>query len=182
MLPSKERLRRASVFQRAYNGRTRVNTPLVSLYVLPRQSKPGGQSRGFQSQNRGGKPDGSRVSDSWRPLSGFVVAKKVSKSACKRNRAKRRLREAYRLLRGSPAGAALELTQWYALIFVAHPPMLEATWQDVEKAVRDCLARAHSKLGRGRGQQNAASGQSKSATKNDPRVKPGEMKPRERDN
>lgn len=174
MLPSKERLRRASVFQRAYNGRTRVNTPLISLYVLPRQSKGGPQGRG-SPQNQGGKPDGARAVDSWRPLSGFVVAKKVSKSSCKRNRAKRRLREAYRLLRNSPEGVALELSQWYALIFVAHPPMLEATWQDVEKAVRDCLQRAHGKLGRGRGQQ-------KNATKNDPRVKPGEMLPRERDN
>lgn len=171
MLPSRERLRRASVFQRAYNGRTRVNTPFISLYVLPRQGKGGGS----QSQNQGGKPAGSGSTDSWRPLSGFVVAKKVSKSSCKRNRAKRRLREAYRLLRNSSDGKALELSQWYALIFVAHPPILDASWPDVEKAVRDCLQRAHAKLGRGRGQQ-------KNATKNDPRVKPGEMLPRERDN
>ncbi|MFX5668415.1 ribonuclease P protein component, partial [Acinetobacter baumannii] len=60
------------------------------------------------------------------PLVGFVVAKKVCKSACLRNKVKRRIREAYRLLRLSDSQARQELAQWYAMVFVIQPKALEA--------------------------------------------------------
>ncbi|MFX7025311.1 ribonuclease P protein component, partial [Acinetobacter baumannii] len=47
---------------------------------------------------------------------GFVVAKKVSKSACLRNKVKRRIREAYRLMRSSDPEIRQELAQWYAMV------------------------------------------------------------------
>lgn len=127
MLPSEERLRRASVFQRAYNKRMVVSTSIVTMYILPKEGKR---------------------SDSWKPLTGFVVAKKVSKSSVKRNRAKRRIREVYRLLRTSVFSGErqdIALRDWYALVFVAHEAALAATYQEVEEAVVSCLVRGSSK-------------------------------------
>lgn len=129
MLPSQERLRRASVFQRAYNKRMVVSTSIVTMYVLPKEGR---------SVGRG----------DWKPLTGFVVAKKVSKSAVKRNRAKRRIREVYRLLRTSIFSGErqdIALRDWYAIVFVAQEPALEATYQQIEDAVVSCLVRASSK-------------------------------------
>ena len=132
MLPSLERLRRAGVFQRAYNRRMVVSTSVVTLYVLPKEGK---------------KTDGKGKS-SWRPLAGFVVAKKVSKSSCKRNRAKRRIREAYRLLRTDVFDGRrddIALQDWYALVFVANDAALTASYQEIEDSVVNVLVRASSK-------------------------------------
>ncbi|MBX9670538.1 MAG: ribonuclease P protein component [Candidatus Obscuribacterales bacterium] len=130
MLPSEERLRRASVFQRAYNKRMVVSTPMVTLYILPKEGK---------SNER---------STHWRPLAGFVVAKKVSKSSCKRNRAKRMVREAYRHVRiavFSGERGDIALRNWYAMVFVVHEPALRATYAQIDDAVVNCLVRASSK-------------------------------------
>jgi len=132
VLPSAERLRRASVFKRAYSKRIAVSSPILTLYVLPKEGK--------KSSRKGG----------WLPLAGFVVSTKVSKSACKRNRARRRIREAYRALRteyqaGSQDG--LRLDNLYAVVFVGHEPALTATFKEIEKAVFDALTRAARKFG-----------------------------------
>lgn len=130
MLPSVERLRRASVFQRAYNKRMVVSTPVVTLYILPKEGK-------LTERNT-----------QWRPLAGFVVAKKVSKSSCKRNRAKRRVREAYRHARIAVFSGNrddITLRNWYALVFVVHEPALKATYGQIEDAVVNCLIRASGK-------------------------------------
>jgi ribonuclease P protein component len=82
------------------------------------------------------------------PLAGFVIAKKVSKSACKRNRAKRRIREAYRLIRHESPEFCQSLEQWYALVFVMHDKVLVASWEEIRTAVNSCLARAATKFGR----------------------------------
>lgn len=131
MLPSVERLRRAGVFQRAYNRRMVVSTSVLSLYVLPKEKKTS-----------------ERGKSNWRPLAGFVVAKKVSKSSCKRNRAKRRIREVYRLLRtaifeGKRQDIALQ--DWYALVFVAHDRAIQADYNEIKESVTDVLVRASSK-------------------------------------
>jgi ribonuclease P protein component len=99
------------------------------MYILPKESK------------------GAPKAD-WKPLTGFVVAKKVSKSAVKRNRAKRKIREVYRLLRTSVFNGErqdIALRDWYAIVFVAHEGALEATYEQVEEAVVSCLVRASSK-------------------------------------
>jgi len=120
-----------------------MGTPLVTLYVLPKEGK---------------KPD-AKASSTWRPLVGFVVAKKVSKSACKRNRAKRRIREVYRLLRTEIFDGKrddIKLRDWYALVFVAHEPALEASYESIKESVTSVLVRASGKTRQERRGQSSA--------------------------
>ena len=130
MLPDAERLRKAGLFQRVYTGRKSVSSDLFSLYVLPRQPK---SSPRF-------------------PLSGFVVGKKTLSKACDRNRAKRRLREAYRAVKKELqlAGASDEISkieQWYAIVWVIQAKVLKAEFSEIVKTVRQSLLKAHDKFG-----------------------------------
>lgn len=149
MLPATERLTRSGLFQRAYTARKTISSPLVALYVLPKTKPAGskGGAAGFKpSENPSVLGVKSRFS-SRMPLVGFVVAKKVCKSAVVRNRAKRRLREAYRLLRQSDRAAAISLNQWYALVWVITEKTITASWEEIKDTVLDCLTRANAKFG-----------------------------------
>ncbi len=150
MLPASERLRRANVFQRAYAGRKSVSTAYVTLYVLPKINSGAAKKTSF-----------TKKTSARRPLVGFVVAKKVSKNATDRNKAKRRVREAYRRLsredivnNGQAAvfankqNVGQNLDQWYALVWVLHTKVLSATWQEIQKTVVECLEKADAKYGR----------------------------------
>ena len=166
MLQANERLTRASVFQRAYSGRQSVSSSVVSLYVLPR-IKP----RGAKKQPQAGRVQRSPSM----PLVGFVVSKKTLKNATERNRAKRRIREAYRLLSkefrglneherlsdeprfaGNTSPKALSLDQWYAMVFVASSKALAAKYEEIEEAVAHCIAKANAKYGIGRTKSGSA--------------------------
>ncbi len=94
-------------------------------------------------------PDVVKMQPTLLPLVGFVVAKKVSKSACLRNRIKRRLREAYRLLRTSNLGARQELGQWYAMVFVLQSKAFDATWVELCDSLRESIVRVGQKHGAG---------------------------------
>lgn len=79
------------------------------------------------------------------PLVGFVVGKKVSKLAVKRNKARRRIREAYRLLRKELLESnddSMCLWNWYALVFVGREATLNATYKEIEDSVRQTVTRA----------------------------------------
>jgi ribonuclease P protein component len=115
-----------------------------------KHSQTGGSTKTNESAARSSSRPPSKP-----PLVGFVVAKKVSKSACKRNRAKRRIREAYKLLRRSSLAQSSEvsqlfLEQWYAIVFVIHEKVMTATWEEIEKSVASCLIKANTKYGRGK--------------------------------
>jgi ribonuclease P protein component len=83
------------------------------------------------------------------PLVGFVISKKVCKSACQRNRVKRRVREAYRLMRSEMLESTQRLEQWYALVFVLNNKALDASWEEIRETVAGCLMKANSKFGSG---------------------------------
>ncbi|MBU6454043.1 MAG: ribonuclease P protein component, partial [Cyanobacteria bacterium REEB67] len=118
MLPASERLRKTSVFQRAYSAKNSVNSGCVTLYVLLKRSKdsqkkpPSFNQKNQEKHLATCRPDHQAGSSDLKnlvekrgwphnsfPLVGFSISKKVLKSACKRNRAKRRVREAYREFR-----------------------------------------------------------------------------------
>ncbi|MBY0359148.1 MAG: ribonuclease P protein component [Candidatus Obscuribacterales bacterium] len=125
MLPSAERLRKTGLFQRVYTARKVVSSEYFTLNVLPRQPRSSARN----------------------PLVGFVVGKKVHNDACKRNRAKRRVREAYRLLCRQNQDEDLNLGQWYALVFVIKAEILEAGWDQIVESLRTSLLKANQKFG-----------------------------------
>jgi len=152
VLPFRERLTRSSLFQRAYTGRKSISSPLVTLYVVPKLKQPGaGKSAGAalkHSENGAEMPLRAKTVARM-PLVGFVVAKKVCKSAVVRNRTKRRIREAYRLLRQTPQAETLALSQWYALAWVVHDKALAASWQEIQQTVTASLTKANARYGAG---------------------------------
>jgi len=149
VLPSAERLRRSSVFQRAYTGRKIIPSDLFTLYILPRTNQ----------KRKGEGTDPDRLQRL--PLVGFVVSKKTCKNASDRNRAKRRVREAYRLLRtgayksdktdeekaDSLYDVMGSLPQWYALVWVLNETVVNATWPEICKRMERCLSEATRKFG-----------------------------------
>jgi ribonuclease P protein component len=68
---------------------------------------------------------------------GFVVGLKVSKSAVKRNRAKRQMREVVRLLLKDG-----KVKTGFMIALVAKPAILEKEYDDIEKDVVGVLKRA----------------------------------------
>ena len=116
MLPRIERLTKSREFAFIYRKRRSVANSLLILYVgLPKHDEA--------------VP--SRV--------GFVVGKKVSKRAVKRNRAKRLMRESYKNIRKAET---FELKNYQNLIFIARPAIIEADYTAVNNAVNDCVKRA----------------------------------------
>jgi ribonuclease P protein component len=136
MLSSQERLRKHGLFQRAYAAKKTVSTPLLSLYVLEREARSAPKL----------------------PLVGFVIGKKAEAKANQRNRAKRRVREAYRLLRkdleGPGGEGEINLKQWYAIVWVVKSEVLSASFEDISASVSECLIKADSKFGKGARKQS----------------------------
>lgn len=67
----------------------------------------------------------------------FVVSRKVAKQAVRRNRIRRRLREALRHLR-----AEQELAGVPDLLLIAHPAAVDASYWDLRAELEGLLARA----------------------------------------
>ncbi len=140
MLPLIERLKRSHLFTKAYNTRKSVATPYFTLYVLPRIPKPTPAKVTHSVDKDKRSENGLRVSAS--PMTGFVVSKKVSKSACLRNKMKRRIRESYRLLRSQ------SLSQWYVMILVIKENARNASWADLCRTMEAAFDEAARKYGR----------------------------------
>ena len=130
MLSRAERLSKSGLFQKAYASKKRIAAPPVSLYVLERQAN-----------------SAPRL-----PFVGFVIGKKVHAKAVQRNRAKRRVREAYRLLREklmkSDGSAKTSLLHWYALVWHIRIEAIDAPFQQICDSVEECLTQAAVKYGR----------------------------------
>lgn len=140
MLPLIERLKRSHLFTKAYNARKSVITPYFTLYVLPRIPKvaPGNAANGVGKD----KQSNNGLKIEFLPMTGFVASKKVSKSACLRNRMKRRVRESYRLLRSQ------SLSQWYVMILVIKENAHNASWADLCRTMETAFNEAAHKYGR----------------------------------
>jgi ribonuclease P protein component len=165
LLPAAERLRKTSVFQRAYSAKNSVNSGCVTLYVLIKRNHKKADSldklattcrpdsKAGSSAMPANPASKSQTKIKWPhrsyPLVGFSISKKVLKSAVKRNRAKRRVREAYRILRqGAEADyiAQVNMDRFYSLVFVINPSVLTAKFEDVSAAMKDALVRASKKF------------------------------------
>ena len=185
MLPATERLKRSSVFQRAYTARKSISTEYFTLYILQRQRKTGvlakerqgGKknpligplpSEGSSSESANAALSNKKGGRQW-PLVGFVISKKVIKGACQRNRVKRRMREAYRGLRTSEKGeksvssgeskdVIRSLQQWYAVVWVINEKVLNANWKEICKKMEECLLQASRKYGEKSVQEEKRSG------------------------
>lgn len=130
MLPQAERLRKTGLFQRVYSEKKSVSSDLVTLYVLERQPRSAPKL----------------------PLVGFVIGKKVHAQAVRRNRAKRRVREAYRLYRRKlleeSGDQARALQHWYSLVWNIRSEALDAPFADICRCVGECLTKATDRFGR----------------------------------
>jgi len=135
VLPDQERLRKTTVFQRVYANKKSASSPLLTLHVLERQPR----------------------STPRLPLVGFVIGKKIEAKASQRNRAKRRVREAYRHFRknlatgsGGPESANVTraLKQWYAVVWVLKSEVLNATFEEIQSSVSECIQKASEKYSR----------------------------------
>jgi len=118
VLPQAERLKKSSEFTATYNQRKSVSNSLLICYVGRDKINPE-------------KP--VRV--------GFVVSKKISKNSSDRNRIKRRMREAYRSVIKT-----IEPLRWQSVIFLARQDTLNADYQEIEKALENCIKKAQKRF------------------------------------
>jgi ribonuclease P protein component len=130
MLTRAERLTRSGLFQKTYAAKKSVSAPPVSLYVLERQPNSAPKL----------------------PFVGFVIGKKADARAAQRNRAKRRVREAYRLFRQkvmkTEGTSRTHLKHWYALVWHIRIEATDVPFQQIYQSVEECLAQAAEKYGR----------------------------------
>jgi len=139
MLPLAERLKRSNLFTKAYGARKSISTPHFTLYVLPRITRVKSVKAGSVNFEGISTNDAKKK---FLPLAGFVVSKKTNKSACLRNKMKRRIRESYRLLRND------SLNQWYVMILVIKEKALNASWADLCRTMETAFEEAAVKYGR----------------------------------
>ncbi len=121
MLPREERLTKNTEFSFVYRKRKSVANALLILYV-------------------GNKKQNNEIPT----RAGFVVGKKVHKSAVKRNKIKRRLREAYKDLRKKED---FRLKDYSSLIILARPAIIESDYNKIYNALEDCIKKAIKRFG-----------------------------------
>lgn len=112
MLPKPERLAKAALIKRTYGGK-KLSHPLFTIYALPRR---------LHSQLR-------------LPLTAFVVGKKVHLRSTQRNLVKRRLREAYRIVRKELPN----LGQWYSMVVVGRDKINSAKWDEIKSSLLQAI-------------------------------------------
>lgn len=116
MLPKQYRLKNTKAFDATYKQKQVVSDGLLTLYI------------------------GKKKTDAAYPTKiGFVVSKKLHKRATKRNRIKRLVREACRLVIKNNALKNAE--NYMSLIFLPKPRALDVSFSDVQKSVKFLIDR-----------------------------------------
>lgn len=122
MLQKRYRLKSPGVFKKALRGYRLCGTPYFAVFAIPR---PAHQA---PSMNADALPQ-TRF--------GLVVSKKIDKRATRRNRIKRHLREAIRNELLIKCKALLH--GYSAVVIVARPPILEASYQEIQTRLLQCF-------------------------------------------
>lgn len=123
MLPKSNRLKAKGEFKRTLSGKRLFGCPFFVLYGLERNPA---------------HPTHNKVQCYMPPTRiGFIVSKKIHKRATKRNRIRRRLRELIRLF--LKQGLLPGVSQYRALVFIARPDALEASFCDLRNKMERCL-------------------------------------------
>jgi ribonuclease P protein component len=117
VLPKQERLLKKREFDRVFRLKRSVASPCIVAYIMP--------SKAFQEQQL--------------PKTGFIVGKKIHKKATKRNKIKRRMREAYRIIR---AEKPERIKNFHSIIFIARPSILGKEYPEIYENILICLKKA----------------------------------------
>ncbi len=121
MLPKEYRLRKMKDYEALFEEGGFVNGRLLGAKVWKIDPKKY-EKRGYSSENL---------------LIGFVVSTKVSKSAVKRNRLKRQMREVVRILLREG-----DMKSGYMIAFIAREQMIGKEYGDIQKDMIEILKKA----------------------------------------
>lgn len=114
MLPIEERLRKKKDFNKVFKLKCSVATSCVIAYIL--------------------KKDTNNSIDSTKVA--FVVSKKIHKKSTQRNKIKRRMREAYRIIRTAYPDL---IKNFESIIFIARPNIDQKDYFDIYSNILNCL-------------------------------------------
>ena len=118
MLTKEERLKDRRVFNIVFNigkkYKQKINSELITLYFL------------FKKKDI----------NKWTIKSAFIVSTKIDKKATKRNLLKRRMRAAYKIIRGKII-TSKNLNKVSVLVWIANPPIKDATFNQIEVAMEN---------------------------------------------
>lgn len=117
MLPRAERLKKNKDFEFVFKLKNSVATTTIILYVEVKKN----------------------TEANLLPVVGFVVGKKVHRDSTERNKVKRRMREAYRLLRMSNPEV---VENFKSLIFIGRPALFGKDYQEINKSIKENLHKA----------------------------------------
>ncbi|MEW5820218.1 MAG: ribonuclease P protein component [Cyanobacteriota bacterium] len=118
MLPKDERLRKKKEFDRVFKLKCSAATKTIVIYI--------------ETKNPDLNPEHTKI--------GFIVGKKVHKKANKRNKIKRRMREAYRNIRKINSNLVLNFE---SIILIARPSILDQDYFQIQDSILKCLNKAN---------------------------------------